>query len=178
LQDIVIVALLTLVTVQPPPSQVNAQSALLPHEKAQPPPAHVLLHAPEPFGHAQPPTHVPPVGAATHAEAAQIWLAGHTVPHALHAAAAVVVAVSQPLAVRPSQSPKPVSHDVTAHVPVSQLDTPCGFVHGLPHPPQLVAVLVGVSQPLVMLVSQLAKPGLHDVSSHASPLHFVMPWST
>jgi len=178
LHDIVIEELLLLVTVQPPPSQVNVQSALLPHVNAQPPPSHVLGQAPEPFAHAQPPVHVPPTGNGAQAEATQIWLDGHTVPHALHAAAAVVVAVSQPLPLRPSQSPKPVSQDVTAHVPVSQLDAPCGFVHGFPHPPQLVAVVVGVSQPFVTLVSQLAKPGLHEVRSHASPLHFVVPWST
>lgn len=66
--------------------------------------------------------------------------------------------VSQPAA--DVQSPKPSLHETSEHDPVEQLATAFKRLHGTPQPPQLVLVLVGVSQPSVSLVggAQLANP--------------------
>jgi hypothetical protein len=54
------------------------------------------------------------------------------------------------------QSAKPLLQPVSTQAPVAQEALPCGAVHGVPQPPQSVAVLRGVSQPLSGLPSQLA----------------------
>lgn len=63
--------------------------------------------------------------------------------------------------VLPQRCDCPATQLVT-HVPVLQLATPVGKLHGTLQPPQLLFVLVGVSQPSVSLatVAQLAKPAL------------------
>ncbi len=71
----------------------------------------------------------------------------------------VRVSTSQPLALFPSQSAKPVAHSDT-HAPVRHEATELGAaVQRVPHAPQLLASVASVaSQPLVALESQLPKP--------------------
>jgi hypothetical protein len=67
--------------------------------------------------------------------------------------------VSQPFAALPSQLPNPALQDTSAQVPFWQAPTPFAYVQALLQAPQLVRlVLVLVSQPLLGLASQLAKP--------------------
>jgi hypothetical protein len=76
----------------------------------------------------------------------------------------VVVVVSQPFAVLPSQSPLPAAHIDTPHVLFTQAGVPpCGG-QTVPHMAQLLTFdVVLISQPLATLVSQLAKPTLHEI---------------
>jgi hypothetical protein len=94
--------------------------------------------------------------------------------------AAVVSGASQPLAEFPSQSPKPVEQLETPQAggaPV-QFGVPDEVEHTLPHAPQLVTLVSDVSQPLLGLPSQSAKPvlqaGTHAPFGQVSvPLAFV-----
>jgi hypothetical protein len=87
----------------------------------------------------------------------------HAAPHAPQFAT-VFVGVSQPFVLRPdvSQSPQPALHAYEHVVPVQVAD-PCVWSHAAPHAPQLVIVVVGVSQPFVFVpdVSQSAQPAAH-----------------
>jgi hypothetical protein len=47
-------------------------------------------------------------------------------------------------------------------------------LHALPHAPQLLVVVVGVSQPLATFPSQSAKPGLHAIL-HVEPTQVPVP---
>jgi hypothetical protein len=60
---------------------------------------------------------------------------------------AVLSWVSQPGAL--VQSPQVLSHEAIAHVPLAQVAVACAWVHVIPHPPQLLFVVVAVSQPSV-----------------------------
>jgi hypothetical protein len=59
----------------------------------------------------------------------------------------------------------------TLQVPVAQLAVAFGWLQVTPQPPQLVLVLVGVSQPSVSLVpvEQLANPGAQAVCGTTQP---------
>lgn len=72
-------------------------------------------------------------------------------------------AVSQPLAALPSQSPKPELQAMRAQLPDEQVVVALACAHATLQPPQLLLVLVCVSQPFAALPSQLAKPVLHAV---------------
>src|SRR5262249_45818216 len=73
-----------------------------------------------------------------------------------------VRSVSHPFAASPSQSPKPSSHEGT-HFPFWHAGVACTLLHGLPHAPQSLAlVLRFVSQPFSALPSQSARPGAHS----------------
>jgi hypothetical protein len=65
---------------------------------------------------------------------------------------------SQPFAALPSQLPKPVLQLPMAQLPVLQVAVALARLQPVPHVPQSVVVVVGVSQPLAKLLSQLAKP--------------------
>jgi len=81
-------------------------------------------------------------------------------PHVPQFVALELESVSQPLTALPSQLPKPPPHTGT-QLPFEQLVEPCAFVHLMPQPPQLsMSVVTLTSQPLPVLPSQLAKPGL------------------
>lgn len=68
------------------------------------------------------------------------------------------------------QSPKPVGHMPTAHVPAEQIEPVPA--HACPQLPQfMVETAVFVSQPLVVLLSQSAKPGAHAPSAQAPAVH-------
>jgi hypothetical protein len=98
----------------------------------------------------------------------------HTAPHAPQFAVDVLVFVSQPLFLLPSQSAKlPVQTGV--QTPATQLVVPFAFVQAMPQPPQLLmSVVVGVSQPFFGLPSQSAKPAL-QVGTQTPAVHAVEP---
>jgi hypothetical protein len=80
----------------------------------------------------------------------------------------VLVCVSQPFTSVPvmSQLPQPDWQPVYVQlVPLQPVPTLCVVSHAFPHPPQLVIVLVGVSQPAVSgaVVMQFAHPPTHPV---------------
>jgi hypothetical protein len=101
-------------------------------------------------------------------EFVQAWL------HAPQLPRLVCVSVSQPFCTLPSQLPHPVLHTGT-HKLATQEVVPCVFVHALAHVPQFaVEVWVLVSQPLLVLPSQLAYPAL-QVGEHTPEVHTVVP---
>ncbi len=75
----------------------------------------------------------------------------------------VLVAVSQPLLAFPSQFLKLPVHAPNAQVPLEQSPEPveCTGAQAIEQPPQLVRVVVGVSQPSLTFSSQSAKWALH-----------------
>jgi hypothetical protein len=87
--------------------------------------------------------------------------AGQAVPQAPQFARSVSDAISQPLSCFPSQSRSP-SLQVVPQTPASQLAVAPGpAAHALPHSPQLLMVVVAVSQPLSGLPSQSSNPCRH-----------------
>ena len=88
--------------------------------------------------------------------------AGQARPHAPQWAGVAWRSVSQPLAASRSQSPRLVTHVITAQVPAAHVAVALGSAQARPHMPQWsLAVRVSVSQPLVTLPSQSTKPALH-----------------
>ncbi len=82
--------------------------------------------------------------------------------------------VSQPLAMFPSQLPKPVLHIPNVHTPAGQVALARVNAQVVPQPLQFVVVLSAVSQPLVVLPSQFPKPVL-QVSLHELAMHEATP---
>ncbi len=78
------------------------------------------------------------------------------------------MSVSQPLAVTPSQSPKPVLQLPMPHAPAAHTALPLeGVGHTVPQAPQWErSVRVLTSQPLLALPSQSAKPALQLATPH------------
>ena len=96
-------------------------------------------------------------------------------PQALQFGTLVLRLISQPLPGLPSQSPNPGLHETTWQLPVVQDEVELGNAQATPQAPQSVAVLVGVSQPLLGLPSQFPQPAA-QVGAHAPPaLHAVLP---
>ncbi len=90
-------------------------------------------------------------------------------PQRPQCAVAVLVLVSQPLATLPSQSPKPAAQ-VIAQAPARHEALPFVVEQALPQRPQCEALArVSVSQPLLGLPSQSAKPGLHEATPQRPP---------
>jgi hypothetical protein len=112
--------------------------------------SHPLLARPSQLP--QPPSHTMEQAPPVHT--AEPWAPAHTVPHAPQWLAVVLVSVSQPLAVLPSQLPHPAAQAPNVHVPEPHVAEALGNAQGTPHPPQLVAVVRAVSQPLLGLPSQ------------------------
>ena len=97
-------------------------------------------------------------------------LGAHAAPHRPQLFMLVLVLTSQPLSMRPSQSPKP-GLQVRTHAPVAHVAG--WFVverHVEPHMPQCSWLVRLCSQPLSVRESQLPKPGLHT-NPHAPPAH-------
>ncbi len=101
----------------------------------------------------------------THDSVAPLVLHGLAQPPQLFGS--VLRLISQPFAALWSQSSKPVSHDVTeqANPVLVLLHASVAWVvlQTLPHAPQLLVVVVAVSQPFTALPSQSAKPGAHVI---------------
>jgi hypothetical protein len=77
---------------------------------------------------------------------------------------------SQPLEFMPSQLPKPGTQVMPQLLPTHTGTECCGVGQTLPHVPQWVAeVVVSVSQPFALLLSQLPKPVLHAPMVQAEP---------
>ena len=89
----------------------------------------------------------------------------HAIPQ-LAQLVSVVSAVSQPFAAFASQLPKPASHDAIAQVPVPHVAVALAREQAIPQLAQFAKVVSAVSQPLVVLPSQLPKPALHDPIAH------------
>lgn len=74
-----------------------------------------------------------------------------------------------------SQSANPTLHDARVHAPPVHAAVPFMTMHALPHAPQLLVVLIAVSQPLrapsAVALSQSANPVLHAVHTHLPPMH-------
>src|SRR5262249_11774702 len=96
----------------------------------------------------------------------------HARPHAPQLPMLVLVLVSQPFPAMPSQSPKPMLHGPSAHVPFEQLAPAFWNMHILLHMPQLLAdVLVSASQPSMGLLLQSANVPVHIAIWHMPPTH-------
>ncbi len=93
--------------------------------------------------------------------------------HAPQFITSVAVRVSQPLLTSPSQSSVPEAHTPMPQAPARHTAVPLGGVgHALPQRPQFdTSVVVTVSQPFVGLMSQSAKPALHEATVHAPAAH-------
>jgi hypothetical protein len=99
----------------------------------------------------------------------------HRMPHPPQLALSVVVACSHPLAGFRSQSAKPARHSITTHVPPVHAAVAFARLQAPPQRPQCaVLVLVLVSHPLLALLSQLPRPGLHMIP-HAPFVHVAVP---
>ena len=80
----------------------------------------------------------------------------HTAAQALQWAGSAFRLISQPFAERPSQSAYPALQVAITQAPAVHPDVAFARLHTVPQAPQLLAVvLVLVSQPLTMLLSQL-----------------------
>ena len=88
----------------------------------------------------------------------------HAALHAPQLGTELVRFVSQPFdRALPSQFPQPALHTMEQALAL-QVGTPLLALHGWLHPPQFVSDEVrSVSQPLVMLPSQLPQPPLHRI---------------
>lgn len=88
-------------------------------------------------------------------------------PQAPHAVTVDCRLVSQPLALSPSQFPKPALHVPMAHAPPVQFAAALANEQLRPHAPQCERlVLVFVSQPLPELRSQSPVPAGHEPTPH------------
>jgi hypothetical protein len=83
----------------------------------------------------------------------------------------VVIGVSQPSALAMLQSANPGLQPESWQVPVAQLSPAPGRSQIMPHAPQFVSVLSGVSQPLDAVMSQLPNPELHVPRTHEPVEH-------
>jgi hypothetical protein len=106
-------------------------------------------------------------------------------PFVLHAevqppqwVASVLRLISHPFDALWSQSSKPMLHAVTEHayplLVLLQASVTWFVLHAFPQAPQLLVVVIGVSQPLATLPSQSAKPGLHAILQ-VEPTHVPTP---
>ncbi len=127
----------------------------------------VLVHTPPQLTsvpghtHAPPEQTVPPL--QTRAHAPQLLLSAERL-------------VSQPLVRLVSQSPKPALHAPSVQRPVTHEAAALENRQRLPHMAQWLALLARLtSQPLVTSPSQLAKPGLHEIATHAPPAQVGRP---
>ena len=60
-----------------------------------------------------------------------------------------------------SQLAKPALHEAIEQLPVAHAALALGRVHAVSHAPQSVSVRIEVSHPLLLIVSQSAKPAAH-----------------
>ncbi len=160
-------------------SIVDAEHAQTPAAQTWPP-VHTRPHAPQLVLSLMRFTQVPaqsvcPVG-HTQTPIAHDCPPEHARPHVPHDVLVAVRLVSQPLAGLLSQLPKPALHAPIAQVPEAQVADALANTHGRPHAPQWLASLAKfTSQPLAGLLSQLPKPALHAIETHAPPAHVGIP---
>jgi hypothetical protein len=81
----------------------------------------------------------------------------------------VLSGASHPVAGLLSQSSKPLTQPSSWQVPVPHDTTPFGRLHAVLHAPQLISVLSGVSQPVIMSLSQLSNPVVQLAIWHIPP---------
>jgi hypothetical protein len=98
----------------------------------------------------------------------------HAAPHPPQLAVLVLMFVSQPFELLPSQLPKPASQPTSWQVPLAHDSVAFAMSQATPHAPQLVSVFRLVSQPLVGSPSQFANPEA-QVGTQAPPVHVVVP---
>lgn len=98
----------------------------------------------------------------------------HAAPHPPQLAVLVLMFVSQPFALLPSQLPKPASHPTSWQVPLAHDSVAFAMSQATPHAPQLVSVFRLVSHPLVGSPSQFANPEA-QVGAQTPPVHVVVP---
>jgi hypothetical protein len=120
----------------------------------------------------KPPAHVREHVPAAHAGVALV--VEHAAAQEPQFVALVFVFVSQPSDASPLQLPKPALQVPRAHVPEAHVSDAFVRSQMAPHAPQLVSVRVFVSQPLLGLPSQLAKPAA-QLGTHAPAVHTVVP---
>src|SRR5262249_18270351 len=99
-----------------------------------------------------------------------------TVPQAPQLATVVFRFASQPLDGSLSQLPKPALHVPSVHTPPGQVSVAFARLHTAPQPPQLLRVVVLVSQPFAGFPSQLAKPAAHT-GRHVPAGQLVVPFA-
>jgi len=86
-----------------------------------------------------------PIAQVSVAQVAVAFARMHGVMHAPQSVR-VSIGVSQPSLVMPLQSAKPPLHEASTQRPVAQLAVAPGIAQGMPHVPQSVSVVSGVSQ--------------------------------
>jgi hypothetical protein len=82
--------------------------------------------------------------------------------------------VSHPLELLPSQLPHPALHELIWQVPVEHVGVALARAQTVPHPPQLVRVLSGVSHPFGAFASQFPQP-VEQTGAHAPDEQLVVP---
>lgn len=87
----------------------------------------------------------------------------------------VVVSVSHPLLMLPSQFARPALHVMSLQVPPVHEGVPPVVLQALPHVPQLVIVVRSVSQPFDALPSQFPQSGL-QVMPQLPEAHVAVPF--
>ena len=143
---------------------------------------HVVAHAPQllvvlsgvsqPFAASLSQLPHPIAQEMAHTPAAQLavpFVVAQALPHAPQLVTEVVVSVSHPLSVLPSQLPQPALHAATAHVPPEHVPSAFGGAHVAPHPPQFDREVSAVSQPFAASLSQLPQPTAHVTTAHVPP---------
>src|SRR5579872_2211220 len=123
------------------------------------------LQSPNPVLHV-PTVHAPPL------QPGVSFCTGHERPHPPQLPGSVFVLTSQPSCGLPLQSPNPVLHIPTVHIPPPHAGTSLNAGHVLPHPPQFPgSAPVFTSQPSIALLLQSVKPALHVPTVQLPPLH-------
>jgi hypothetical protein len=121
----------------------------------------------------------PAAQVGTHAPAVQVVLPcalRQALPQAPQLVTVVLRFVSHPVDGSASQLPNPVVQVPSVHVPVAQLSLAFARSQTTLQPPQFVSVVTDLSQPLLELPSQLAKPTA-QVGTQAPPEHVVVPFA-
>jgi hypothetical protein len=127
--------------------------------------------APYPAGHDTTP-HVPPWQKGVPVVDGQTWL------HVPQFEASELVAVSQPSATLPLQSPKPAAH-VSTQAPAWHIEVAFTVLQAMPQPPQFfMSVWRSVSHPFAATPSQSAKPALHEAIAHAPIAHLLVAFAS
>jgi len=119
----------------------------------------------------------PGLQAMAHVPALQVavpWAAPHALAHAPQWLAFVLVFVSHPLPVLPSQFPQPAAQTWMAQEPVEQVTVAFARLQVAPHVPQFAVVVMLVSHPFFWSASQLSKP-VWQTGTQRPPTQLVVP---
>ena len=120
-----------------------------------------------------PAPHVAVQAPAVHTRPAPHAVGALAVLHAPQLFESLAVLTSHPLAALPSQSAYPALQAPITHAPAAHVAAALAKRHTLPHAPQLFASVPRtlVSQPLLAVPSQSAKPALHPPTTHRLDEH-------